>query len=148
MDIITAAAFAFEDDLSITKGKWQYLVSKPQMAIADDSTEEVVKFINPPIPKDIDVLQNVADFLAEQNHSPFPKISFWYRKLTDSVLRCNMSLKDEIIKARIKECSKRLENGDGTQLSAMDFMIQRESSVARKENRVPDIYSRRIMDEV
>lgn len=148
MDMINAAAFAFEDDLSITKQKWHYLVSKQQEAITDDSTEEMVNFINPQIPEDIGVLQNVADFLGGQSTSPFPQITYWYRILTDSVLRRNMNLKDKIIKAQIKECSKRLEEGDGTQLSATDFMIQRESSVARKENRAPDIYSRRIVDEV
>ena len=147
MDMINAAAFAFEDDLSITKQKWRYLVSKQQEAITDDSTEEMVNFINPPIPEDIGVLQNVADFLGGQSTSPFPQITYWYRILTDSILRRNITLKDKIIKAQIKECAKRLE-GDGTQLSATDFMIQRESSVARKENRAPDIYSRRIVDEV
>jgi hypothetical protein len=150
MDMINAAAFGFEDDLSITKQAIQHLIDAP-VKIKDDDTKTADKpadFIRPDIPPKIACLRDSVEFLGSQIMSPLPLYTYWWRILTDSKVRRQLAAKDEIIKSQLTKSLKRLESGDDTQISATDYMIQREFSVANKEKRAPDFYSRRTIDEV
>jgi hypothetical protein len=148
MDMVNAAAFAFEDDLSITKQNLNYIISAEKPPTIVNADHGALDFSRPPLVSEVAVLQAVAKFLGEQTISPAPKYIRWYKMLTDAKLRRNLVSKDDIIKSRIQKSLKRLEAGDKTQFSATDYLIQREHSVARKENRSPDFYSRRNIDEV
>ncbi|KEY74712.1 hypothetical protein S7711_05462 [Stachybotrys chartarum IBT 7711] len=148
MDMVNAAAFAFEDDLSITKQNLNYIISAEKPPTIVNADLGALDFSRPPLVSEVAVLQAVAKFLGEQTVSPAPKYIRWYKMITDAKLRRNLVSKDEVIKSRIQKSLKRLEAGDKTQFSATDYLIQREYSVARKENRSPDFYSRRNIDEL
>ncbi|KAI9150088.1 Cytochrome P450 monooxygenase TRI13 [Paramyrothecium foliicola] len=148
MDMINAVAFDFGTDLSITKQKMDYLNSQPEDAYCKDAGNGSIGFTRPEPPKDIVILQTAAEFLGSQTISPFPDITYWYTRLMKPSILRDVDVKDEIIKKHIKMSFDRLEAGDKTQSSALDHIIQRETTVARKENRAPNIYSRRIVDEL
>lgn len=147
MDMVNAAAFAFGDELSVTKQNLNQISSSGPRT-DDGGIDDPVEFPRPSLPPDIAALQASSDFLGSQVVSPLPRWTTWYRIYTDSKLRRDLAAKDEVIKSQLKKSLARLEGGDKTQFSATDYMIQREYSVARKEKREPDFYSRRTIDEV
>lgn len=148
MDMINAAAFGFEDDLSVTRGAINHLTSSPVKVKDNAKASEPVDFAHPDVPAEISSLRDTVHFLGTQIVSPLPRYTYWYRILTNSKIRHQLAAKDELIKAQLTKSLKRLESGDETLISATDYMIQREYSVAKKEGRAPDFYSRRTIDEV
>jgi cytochrome P450 len=148
LDIINAVTFTVSDDMSMTKQKTDHILSHYQVMTSSASEDEPVHFSKPPVPEDIIVFKNVIDLIGSQTVSPLPRVTYWLRYLTDASIRRDVVGKDDLIRARIKDSVDRLEAGDTTQHSATDYMIQREASVARKENRTPDLYSKRIIDEL
>lgn len=147
MDMVNAAAFAFGDELSITKQTLAHITSgeSPQ---EDGGPDDPVEFSRPARTPEIVALQDSADFLGSQVVSPMPRLTTRYKLLTDWKLRRQLAAKDEVIKAQLRKSLERLEGGDERQFSATDYLIQREYSVARKEKRAPDFFSRRTVDEV
>jgi hypothetical protein len=147
MDMIHAAAFAFGDDMSLIKSQLANLVVKDGLKLSVDSNGSIL-FPRPPVVPEIAALQAVVNYLGDQVKAPIPKLSYWYRYLTDSSYRSNIAIKDQVIKAQINKSLQRHNSGDNTQESATDYLIQRENSVAKKEGRDPDFFSRRTIDEV
>lgn len=147
MDMVNAAAFAFGDELSLIKRKINGIASSP-IKLDNGNTNDPVVFPRPMMAPEIVAMQGAAGFVGSQIMSPAPSITYWYKMLTDSELRHHMAAKDEVIKNQLRKSLERLESGDRTQFSAADYMIQREYSVAKKEKRDPDFYSRRTIDEV
>lgn len=147
MDMINAAAFDFEDELSLMKQHLKQLRSSPPPPESEDDSVPV-EFVRSPLTPEIAALEDSSGFLGDQVNSPMPRFTYWYRYLTDAHLRRQMAAKDAVIKGELKKSLERLQGGDGTQSSATDYMVQREFSVAKKEKRAPDFYSRRTIDEV
>ena len=147
MDMINSAAFAFGEDLSIIRRQLDHFISEDDVSF-HEAPNGSVQFPRLPFVPDIVALLTVADFLGSQIMSPLPTATYYYRMLTDAKLRRAMLAKDEVIKSQIKNSFERLKAGDESQHSATDFLIHREYSVARKERREPDFFSRRIIDEV
>jgi hypothetical protein len=147
MDMINSAAFAFGKDLSIVQRQLDHFVSEDDVSF-HEAPNGSVEFPRLPFVPDIAALLTVADFLGSQISSPATKATYYYKILTDAKLRRAMLAKDEVIKTQIKKSLERLKAGDESQHSATDFLIHREYSVARKEKREPDFFSRRIIDEV
>jgi hypothetical protein len=145
--MINAAAFAFGDDLAIIRRQLNYLVSSGDGSFRE-ATNGCVEFTRLPFVSDIAAMVTVADFLGSQIVSPLPTATYYYKMLTDAKLRHAMAAKDEVIKSQIKNSFERLKADDKTLHSATDFLIQREYAVARKENREPEFFSRRNIDEV
>lgn len=146
MDMVNAAAFAFGDELSITKQTLAHITAGGPPR--DGGPDDPVEFSRPARTPEIVALQDSADFLGSQVVSPMPRLTTRYKLLTDWKLRRQLAAKDEVIRAQLRKSLERLEAGDQTQFSATDYLIQREYSVARKEKRAPDFFSRRTIDEV
>lgn len=147
MDMINAAAFAFGEDLSIIQRQLDSFASERDVPFHEASNGSV-EFPRLPSVPDIDALLTVADFIGSQIVSPLPTVTYYYKMLTDTKLRRAILIKDEVIKLQIKNSFERLKAGDEILNSATDFLIHREYSVARKEKREPDLFSRRNIDEV
>jgi hypothetical protein len=149
MDMVNAAAFAFDDDMGIIKRNLSSFGSINSTLTPDASgTEQPIEFSRVPVAPEILAMQGVVRFLGTQSVSPWPFLTYWYNMLTNANLRSQFRVKDDVIKKQLEISGKRLEGGDGAQFSATDYLVQREYSVARKENRTPNLYSRRTMDEV
>jgi hypothetical protein len=149
MDMVNAAAFAFDDNMGIIKRNLSSFGSINNALTPDESeTDQPVEFSRVPVTPEISAMQGVVRFLGTQSVSPWPFLTYWYNMLTNTNLRSQFRMKDDVIKKQLAISGKRLEAGDKAQFSATDYLVQREYSVARKENRTPNLYSRRTIDEV
>ena len=146
MDIVGAAAFGFEDDMAIVKRQIEYF--RENGVKTEENPNGSVDFPRLPLVGDVATLKAVAGYMGFQIMSPFPRITHMYCMSTNSKLRRDIARKDDIIKRQITDSINRFKNGDDTLRSATDYLIQREYSVATKEGRDPDIFSRRTIDEV
>jgi hypothetical protein len=148
MDIINAAAFYFDESLDITKRKLQHLASVGGGLKLQEHPNGAVEF--PPVDLDSNILalQAVSHYLGEQMLAALPKYSHMYRMATDRTLRGHMARKDKLIIDQIQKSIERLNSGNDIQFAAVDHVVQREVNVAKKENRAPDFFSKRTIDEV
>lgn len=150
LDAINAAAFGFDDELSIIRNSIIHLGVNTPPTTHDNNNDNSTpaKFTRPAVSPEIATIRSCSSFLASQIVSPSPRLTTRYKMLTDFKLRRDLHAKDELIKAQFRKSLDRLEAGDETQHSATDFMVQREYTVSRKEGRVPNFYSGRACDEV
>ncbi|KAH8673414.1 cytochrome P450 [Xylariales sp. PMI_506] len=147
MDIVQAAAFTFGDELALIKPQFDLLSSQGagDFKVNDNGS---VEFPRPTPSPEIVTVKSVISFLGDQVNSPFPKLTLLYRTLTSAKLRRDLAEKNVLIRKFIKRSLDKLQDGDETMLSATDYILQRERSVAKKEGRQPDYFSARAVDEL
>jgi hypothetical protein len=147
LDIINAAAFAFDDSMGTIKRQLDYLkTSKTPQCV--QSAEESVEFARLPDTPDIAAIQTLSDHLGTQFESMKPRFDHRIKMLTSPKLRRSFAQKDEMIRREVVKSLERIESGDETMSSALDHLLQRERSAALKAGRKPEFHSKRIYDEV
>jgi hypothetical protein len=146
MDIVNAAAFAFDSDMSVIAGRLEGCRGDSGQPFADANGG--VDFARASYPKLLQPLRNVAHYVGDVVQSPFPRLAHHFRILLDRKLRSDFANRDKTICGQIQQSLDRLQAGDEVQRSACDFMVQREMRIAKKEGRAPDFFSERIMHEV
>jgi hypothetical protein len=148
MDMINAAAFGFDDRLYLLRHQINHLRALDPATRAVDHGDLVVEFPRPPAVDDIATFQIVIQYLGQQLNEPLPSLVHMYNMATDSGLRSAIRRKDQIVVAQIHKSAHKLAKGDSTQVSAVDYVVQREISVAKKEGRNVNFTSKRMIDEV
>lgn len=148
VDIILAVSFGFEDRHSVMRRYVESLASEPKPRASTDPMEPV-EFARPPHSPDIDDLVTVNKSLHVAITSPIPSLHHWILKKTK--WRKAFRRKEEIVTEEINKAVKRLAVGDGSDSSgksAMDHMLLREMSAARKAGREPVFNMPSMRDEV
>lgn len=149
MDMINAAAFAFNDSLSGTRHQLDYLSSLVDFtpSVAPDGSIEF-----PQLPTLPDLAAFITIFKASgvTATSPLPMLTHRYQIATNSELRRAMAHRDRVLHREIQKSLRKMEerNDDGMGSSAVENILRREEAVAAKEGRQPDFHSGRIRDEV
>ncbi|KAH8896369.1 cytochrome P450 [Thozetella sp. PMI_491] len=157
LDIIMAVTFGNDgqDGEGVTPTELRALKSMdPNELICPASNEAPMQFPQAPLSLDFDAVLAVKDAMRIGFSSPFPYTHIWLlKKLTK--LGSLFAAKDRIIRERILGAVKRLfpssellteKNAEAR--CAMDNMILREVSAARKEQRQPVFESGRLRDEL
>ncbi len=147
MDIINAASFGLDDDLSMVKHQLNSLTTLSDVELPTNA-DGAVEFTHPPDVTEIAAIHEIAFNLGEQFKSIFPRFSHYYRLLTNPAFRKAIAVKDEFIYNEIEKALERYRSGNEHMRSAMDHVLQREMNAARKAGRQPVFHSPRIHDEV
>ena len=125
MDIIIAAAFGVDDDLSMVKHQLASLTSKTPSDLplnADGS----VAFTHIPSVPEIAAIEYLCDHIGELFKARFPRWSHLWKRLTNPALPKAVAEKDKFIYNEIDKAVARLRNGDSGMHSAMDHILQRD----------------------
>ncbi|RYO83345.1 hypothetical protein DL766_008466 [Monosporascus sp. MC13-8B] len=146
IDIINAATFGLDDDLSTVKHQLDSLakMGDAELPLSPDGS---VEFAHPPDVPEIAAIHEIGLHIGEQFKAFFPKITHRYKILTKPSLVKAISMRDKLIHDEIEKALARLRSG-GRVRSAMDHILQREMNAAKKADRLPVFHSPRIHDEV
>lgn len=147
MDMICAAAFALDDNLSTLKRKVDTLSGASPAATVLHASG-LVQFPLPLAVETIEPLRMIAQYLGRQVNQPLPRLSHLFNMLTDTDLRRNFALKDQFLIDQIESSIKKVLIEKSPPSSAVDFIVQRESVAAAKHGRQPDFFSHPIKDQV
>jgi hypothetical protein len=150
-DMINSAAFAFGDNMSTIKLQLDFLNTSNGAGTRFTpslDTNGGFKFPQMPELPGIAACRALVEHVGVLFNVPMPKLEDGWRMMTNSHLRNSVKRKNEMIRAEIEKSIRRLEQGDGTMLSAVDHLLQREQAAAQKAGRKPDYHSRKIYDEV
>ncbi|KAK7946580.1 uncharacterized protein PG986_010901 [Apiospora aurea] len=167
MDMINAAAFALDDDMSTTKAQLDFLSSSSSSSSnspdsgGDNAWSPVtsagphggVQFPRPPELPDIAACRALAGHVGVLFNSLAPRLEDRWRMLTSARLRASVKRKDRMIARAIERSLERMGRGGGggkeaVPTSALDHLLAREKAAAMKAGREPDCHSRKIYDEV
>lgn len=149
LDMIFAAAFAFNDGLSSNRHQLSYLTSltsfQPQTA-----PNGMARFpLADPIPE-AKLFYDVIRHAGAPAASPFPTLTYNWQWYTSARVRRDTAAKDIVIQREVRKSLERLgaRDDDGVSHSAVDNILRREKLVAAKEGREPDYFSHRVQDEL
>jgi hypothetical protein len=145
--MINGATFAFDESRTSMKSQLLHLSAMNDsafLACPDGS----VDFPRPEQLPELVTFSALGEYVGTQFKSLNPRLAHRINLLTNSKLRGHFALRNRVIKEEIAKSLERLESGDEIQFSAVDHVLQREMSVAKKEGRSPDFYSNRVQDEV
>ncbi|TWU71301.1 hypothetical protein ED733_002374 [Metarhizium rileyi] len=148
VDIILAVSFGLEDTHSIIRRQMKSLSAKAKRRIPAEPSSPV-EFSRPLLPPNIEALITVSKSLHVSLTSPMPGLHHWILKKTK--WKKQFQRKEEIITLEISKAVQRLASGDGSDSnsrSAMDLMILREMSAARKAGREPVFNMPSMRDEL
>ncbi|KAK7954808.1 hypothetical protein PG988_015502, partial [Apiospora saccharicola] len=175
VDMINAATFAQDDDMSTTKMQLDFLLGAgDSSASASTSTSTstwtpeitsvdargAVSFPRLPEPPDIEACRVLSEHVGVLFNSLAPRLEDRWRLLTSPRLRACVRRKDAMIRREIERSLERIAgagggggggDGDGATMgsrSALDHLLQREQAAATKEGRKPEFHSRKIYDEL
>ncbi|KAK0625503.1 cytochrome P450 monooxygenase [Bombardia bombarda] len=81
--------------------------------------------------------------------SPLPDLKWWFINSKPRVKRAT-KIKEDAIKREVEDAIRRLNGATGEEFvkSAVDHMVFRERTLAEKDGRRPDFFSRIMMDEI
>ncbi|KAL0944812.1 cytochrome p450 monooxygenase [Colletotrichum truncatum] len=147
-DMITAAAFALNDDMSTTFQQLNYLKSlNGDFSLESNPEHGGVAFPHlPPLPH-IAALDRLSKHIGELGQSIFPRLTHWSMMLTEKELRSSYGTAKRFEASEIEKSIARLES-DEPPASVLDHMVYREKQAANNENRRPDFHRRGIYDEL
>ena len=145
MDVVTAAAFAFDNDMSVIHTRLEQCRTGDAQPVIDANGGN--DFPRAPYPKMLQPLRDVAKYMGDVISSPAPRMAHLFRMTWDWKLRANFAAKDKVIFGQIQQSLDRFQAGNDVQRSACDFLIQRQTTIAEKEGQAPDYFSERIRDE-
>ncbi|RYP41638.1 hypothetical protein DL767_000843 [Monosporascus sp. MG133] len=147
-DIITAAAFNIDDSESETVQHLRSLRSDfPPRSRSEVPTESEFVFPNF-APSDLmGSVLTLAEAIGDSFSKPLPKLFHALNNLRPA-MRKAWSDRKKILQQHIDNASARLNReGDNFKpVAALDYMVAREVSSAKKEGRRPDLTSRRLHD--
>lgn len=147
MDIINAASFGLDDDLSTVKHQLNALASIGDAQLPTNA-DGSVQFTHPSEVPGIAAIHQVTLHLGATFKSPWPRLFHHYRLWTSPSLMKAVRTKDKLIYDEIEKSVARFRSGDERMRSAMDHILQREMKAAKKAGRPPVFHSARICDEV
>ena len=144
LDTIWAAAVGSE--AGTTKSQLDLLTSIPRLDLAEDIDSPVI-FPKVPHPDDVVCIRTVINSVEVGLSSPAPRLSYWFYKKIPRVKRA-FDVKDSMLDNAMKDAEARLGDVDDAVKSAMDFILQREILLAKKEGRPVRVDKTVLKDEL
>ena len=109
--------------------------------------DEAVEFPRGQVDEVLQATLDVTATVEEVQGSPVPRLKWAYVLLKPRIKKATKIKEDYILK-ELNDSVKRLKRGEGEVVrSAVDHMIVREKSLAQKEGREPEYFSRIMIDE-
>lgn len=151
LDTITAVSFGLDDGNSATRRQLKDIMSKSSGFSFTESKQNVMEFPILPLTAELNAIVTIIRSAAVGFSSPFPRLHHWFlrqfRDMKDAITVKERWTRNEIDKA-IKAISENgLENTFVTR-SALEYIVLREATAAKKTERQPRFHRRRIYDEV
>ncbi|PLN84686.1 cytochrome P450 [Aspergillus taichungensis] len=115
--------------------------------------DEAVHFPHAKIDEAIESMLELGDAMEQVKSAPSPRMKWWYVKATPTFKRLRR-IKDACIRREIEKAvearGRHQPSSDGAvwERSAVDRIVDKEESQARKEGRRPDFFSAAVMEEV
>lgn len=111
-----------------------------------------IDFPNAPIDQSLQAMLNSADNVGPVSASGWPKLAWWLISFKPSVRRDRATIdgftRDQLMKAAGRYTNGQENDSDDFVKSAIDLMVQREATAARKEGREPVFWNKTMRDEV
>lgn len=149
LDIINAAAFAFDDSMSTIKHQLDHLESAEALqATVTPSSDGSVEFSRSPDTDNTVMNTILSDHLGTQFRASHPRLNHRVRMLLNPALRRAFAQKNEMVSREVEKSLGRINSGNTDALSALDHLLLREMGAAKKAGRTPEFHSTRIYDEV
>lgn len=132
----------------------------PQMEAVDGDKSQrhkaaeglFVGFPTAPIDPSLQAMLNAAENVGPVTASGWPKLAWWLISWKPNVRRNRAIIdeftKDQLVKAADKYTNGGADDSDDFVKSAIDHMVQREATAAKKEGREPVFWNRTMRDEV
>ncbi|PLB35829.1 cytochrome P450 [Aspergillus candidus] len=115
--------------------------------------DEAVHFPHAKIDEAIESMLELGDAMEQVKSAPSPRMKWWYVKATPTFKRW-ARIKDACIRREIEKAveargqHQRSSEGLAWERSAVDRIVDKEESQARREGRKPDFFSAAVMEEV
>lgn len=149
LDAIWAATFGLDQETSTTQDQVRLLASMHDVNLPKD-VDKAVEFPQAPHLPAYKAIFTLAESLEASIKSPLPRFHHWVLRQLP-YMRKARAAKETMISNEIDNAARRMmhqNEQDQVTRSAMDDILRREILLARKQNRVPVIKSRPIIDEV
>ena len=107
-----------------------------------------VEFARRPVDKVLQAMLDLTETVGEVQGNPLPSLTWAYVMRKPRIKRAT-KIKEDYIMKELKDAVARLEGSEGEVVrSAVDHMLVRQKSLAEKHGRMPDYFSRIMIDEV
>jgi hypothetical protein len=148
LDAIVSATFGIDAGKSTTNTQIEFLSNLPPSFIKiSENRDEVVDFPQAPNPPEFDAILTLTESLEPTIKSPVPKLHHWFLRQMP-YMRKARALKESLINGQIEKATKRFAEGDMEKRCALDDVMHREMTAAKKADRAPVYNTRPISDEV
>ena len=148
LDCIWAAAFGSQ--IGTVKSQYTKLSNLNKIGLPEN-TDSPAKVPTTPTPEAFDSIITLTNSLEIATSSPIPRWHHWFAlKFYPSLVSAGKH-KDKLIQDRLDEAWKRFTRGskdDDQANCALDYLVQREVTIAKKENRPPQYDTPAIKDEL
>lgn len=136
LDIIWAATFG--DGMSALQAQIDFLSGRKSIPLPKN-TNRAVSIEEATPPKEFTAIANLTDLTEMAQASPFPKWSNWFAlkfipKFRNAQAQKNRMIQDGLENAWAK--FSKASDDEGAVKSTMDFILQREAQLAKKEDRM------------
>ena len=148
LDAIFAAAFPLDSKDSTTNAQIEHISSLKDFKPHNDLNEPVV-FPKVASPENFEGILTITDSMETSIKAPLPRLAHWCLRQLPYYKRA-YAAKEKRIQDEIRQGVDRFQGHEEerTQTCALDNILRREYSIAKKENRAPNYSTRVIQDEV
>jgi hypothetical protein len=148
LDAIVAATFGLDGEKNTTSTQIEFLSNPSASTVrVSKDTDEAVDFPQAPNPPEFDAILTLTESLEPTIKSPVPRLHHWFLRQMP-YMRKARALKESLINGQIEKATKRFAEGDIEKRCALDDVMHREMTAAKKEARAPVYTTRPISDEV
>jgi len=147
LDAIFATTFGLEADDSAIASQIDVIQTKSKTIKVSADIDEHVVFPKGPIPPGFEAVLTLTDSLEPTIKSPIPIWHHWFLRQLPSMRKAR-AIKEAMINGQIERGTKRIAEGDMVKRCALDDIMHREMTAAKKEDRAPIYTTRAISDEV
>ncbi|CAI7649251.1 unnamed protein product [Penicillium glandicola] len=147
LDAVMAFAFGDEFNYNATKPTFE-AVQRMSMEAAQATLDEPFIFPKGMVHEALQATLDLTETVGEVQGNPIPSLT-WAYVVRRPKTRKAIQVKEEYIRQELSKGVKRLQQSDTPVIqSAVDQMIVREKSLAEKDGRKPNYFSRVMIDEI
>ncbi|KAF7190024.1 Cytochrome P450 monooxygenase [Pseudocercospora fuligena] len=147
VDTIWAACFGHRIGAAQSQSDFLSKVSSIELP---SSTDEIAAIPDGPLPEVYVALKDLADSAQIPMNSMFGQKAHWFALNFYPSLRRALVIRDKLVYSKLDEAWKTFDGGrsDAEIKCVVDLVVQRETNLAKKENRPVERNSRNLFDEV
>ncbi|PPJ57083.1 hypothetical protein CBER1_00480 [Cercospora berteroae] len=151
VDTIWAATFGLS--LEASKSWAKQLANIKGIDLPVNGAEELAKIPEPRLPEMFNHIKIITQSSEIVLTSPLGRRHHWFAVNFYPLLRRAIRARDKLVNARIEQAWKLHENGpesgdEARVKCALDLIVERETTLAKKDGREPDHHSRVLFDEL